>query len=134
VSYDDGPALLGRQTKNGLSICARPNRFHRLVTHQIRPRHPNLERTDGARRHPTRLCRQYAGTILKDLANDPQFRGRLIIDVTEPLFFSSVPFFFERPTKNLNYYHDHTIAQDISFQLHSALESQLVFSTKKTYP
>jgi hypothetical protein len=65
--------------------------------------------------------------ILKDLANDPQFRRRLVIDVTEPLFFSSVPFFFERPTKNLKYYHDHTIAQDISFKLHAALESQLVF-------
>ncbi len=64
--------------------------------------------------------------ILKDLANDPDFSGRLVIDVTEPIFFSSVPFFFERPTDNLKYYHDHTIAQNISFQLHSALESQLV--------
>lgn len=64
--------------------------------------------------------------ILKDLANDPDFSGRLVIDVTEPIFFSSVPFFFERPTSNLKYYHDHTIAQDVSFQLHSALESQLV--------
>ncbi len=64
--------------------------------------------------------------ILKDLAGDPEFRGRLVIDVTEPIFFSSVPFFFERPTDNLKYYHDHTIAQDASFQLHSALESQLV--------
>jgi hypothetical protein len=64
--------------------------------------------------------------ILKDLANDPKFSGRLIIDVTEPIFFSSVPFFFERPTDGLKYFHDHTIAQDISFQLHSALESQLV--------
>lgn len=64
--------------------------------------------------------------ILKDLANDPDFHGKLVIDVTEPIFFSSVPFFFDRPTKNLKYYHDHTIAQDISFKLHSALESKLV--------
>lgn len=64
--------------------------------------------------------------ILKDLANDPDFNGRLVIDVTEPIFFSSLPFFMERPTSNLKYYHDHTIAQDASFQLHSALESQLV--------
>lgn len=64
--------------------------------------------------------------ILKDLANDSKFNGRLVIDVTEPIFFSSVPFFFERPTDALKYYHDHTIAQDVSFRLHSALESQLV--------
>ena len=64
--------------------------------------------------------------ILKDLAADPDFRGRLVIDVTEPIFFSSMPFFYERPTSGLKYYHDHTIAQDVSFQLHSALESQLV--------
>ncbi|MFT3796068.1 hypothetical protein [Flavobacterium sp.] len=65
--------------------------------------------------------------ILKDLANDPEFKGRLVIDVTEPIFFSSLPFFLDRPTKNLKYYHDHTIAQDASFRLHSALESQFVF-------
>jgi len=65
--------------------------------------------------------------ILKDLANDPEFRGRLVIDITEPLFFSGIPPFLERPTDNLKYYHDHTIAQEMSFQLHSMLESQLVF-------
>lgn len=64
--------------------------------------------------------------ILKDLADDPDFRGRLIVDVTEPIFFSSMPFFFERPTNALKYYHDHTIAQDASFRLHSMLESKLV--------
>ena len=64
--------------------------------------------------------------ILKDLAADQNFAGRLVIDVTEPLFFSSAPFFYERPNNNLKYFHDHTIAQDASFELHRALESQLV--------
>jgi hypothetical protein len=65
--------------------------------------------------------------ILKDLANDPEFRGRLVVDVTEPLFFSSIPPFMERPTNALKFYYDHTIAQKISFKLHSLLESQFVF-------
>src|ERR1700749_1928193 len=29
--------------------------------------------------------------VLKDLANDPKFHGKVVVDVTEPLFFSMDP-------------------------------------------
>jgi len=71
--------------------------------------------------------------ILEDLANDPNFKGKLIIDVTEGLFFSNAPPNQENPVKNLKYYHEQTPAQKMSFILNHPLESQFVFLDKDHY-
>ena len=71
--------------------------------------------------------------VLADLANDPQFKGRLVVDVTEILFFSNNPFFAERPAKGLKYYKDFTPAQKASLGLDRVVESQLVFLDKDNY-
>ena len=55
--------------------------------------------------------------VLEDLANDPAFKGKLIVDVTEPLFFSTSGDNQWRPRKNLKYYKDETPAQWASFKL-----------------
>lgn len=65
--------------------------------------------------------------VLYDLADDPDFKGKLIIDVTEGLFFSSNPGNWARPDKALKYYHDITPAQRASFVLNRGLESVFVF-------
>lgn len=127
VSYDDGPALWADKRKMVYQSAQDQIVFIGSSRIKYDLDIPTWKEQTGLEAVQLACVGSTPVPILKDLANDPQFRGRLIIDVTEPLFFSSVPFFFERPTKNLKYYHDHTIAQDISFQLHSALESQLVF-------
>jgi hypothetical protein len=71
--------------------------------------------------------------VLRDLANDPNFKGRLIVDVTEPIFFSNMPFYMEKPNKGLKYFHDHTLAQDASFEINHVLESQLTFLDKEKF-
>jgi len=71
--------------------------------------------------------------VLVDLANDPNFKGRLVVDVTEILFFSNNPFFAERPVKGLKYYKDFTPAQKASVGLDRVVESQLVFLDKDNY-
>lgn len=71
--------------------------------------------------------------MLEDLANDANFKGRLIIDVTEPLFFSDAPFFVKTPNENIKYFHDRTYAQKASFHLNNLLESNLVFLDKDNY-
>jgi hypothetical protein len=71
--------------------------------------------------------------VLVDLANDPQFKGRLVVDVTEILFFSNNPFFAERPAKGLKYFKDFTPAQKASLGLDRVVESQLVFLDKDNY-
>jgi hypothetical protein len=69
--------------------------------------------------------------ILEDLANDNNFKGKLVIDVTEGLFFSTAPPNLETPLKNLKYYKEWTPAQQASFVLNRPLESNLVFLNKE---
>lgn len=69
--------------------------------------------------------------VLEDLANDKDFKGKLVIDVTEILFFSTAPPNLKRPKENLKYYKERTPAQRAGFQLNHLLESQLVFLDKE---
>ncbi|MDB5227377.1 MAG: hypothetical protein JWN78_1570 [Bacteroidota bacterium] len=69
-------------------------------------------------------------SILRNLAADKNFKGNLIIDVTEVLFFNTAPNVFERTETALKYYKDETPAQKASFVLDHLLESQLVFLDK----
>ena len=71
--------------------------------------------------------------ILEDLANDPNFKGKLIIDVTEGLFFSNAPPNNKKPIENVKYYHDRTPAQQASYLLNKPLESFLVFLDKDDF-
>jgi len=71
--------------------------------------------------------------VLTDLANDPNFKGNVVIDVTEGLFFSMAPPFMETPNKNIKYFQDRTPAQRVSFELNKILESQLVILNKDHY-
>ena len=71
--------------------------------------------------------------VLTDLGNDPNFRGRLVVDVIEPIFFSSAPFNLERPTTNIDWYKKRTPAQRASFVLNHALESWFVFLDQDKY-
>jgi hypothetical protein len=65
--------------------------------------------------------------VLEDLANDAQFKGNLIVDVTEPLFFSLGAFYDGKTKKKLAYYRNRTPTQRFSFQVNHALESRFVF-------
>ena len=69
--------------------------------------------------------------VLEDLAKDPNFKGRLIIDATEGLFFSNQG--TRRPNENIKYYHSRTLAQRASFELNRGLESQFVFLDKDNF-
>lgn len=68
--------------------------------------------------------------VLENLASDKNFKGRLVIDVTEPLFFSTSPDNTGSPKKKIKYYKEETPAQWASFKLDHLLESQLAFLDK----
>jgi hypothetical protein len=70
--------------------------------------------------------------ILKDLANDSLFNGKLVIDVTENLFFS-LHNYQASPKKAISYYHELTPAQSISTFLNQQLERKLVFLEEKKF-
>jgi hypothetical protein len=69
--------------------------------------------------------------VLYNLADDPDFRGKLIIDVTEGLFFSKNPGNSFRPNGGLKYYKEITPAQRAGFILNKPLESTFVFLDKE---
>lgn len=68
--------------------------------------------------------------VLENLAADEKFKGKLVIDVTEVLFFSGSPHNTELPEKNIKFYKEQTPAQRASFYLNDFLETQLVFLDK----
>ncbi|MFT3682702.1 MAG: hypothetical protein QM791_20765 [Ferruginibacter sp.] len=68
--------------------------------------------------------------VLKDLAADENFKGKLVVDVTEGLFFGLFPGVNEDPEKYLKYSKEETPAQKAGFYINHFLESKLVFLDK----
>ena len=71
--------------------------------------------------------------ILHDLANDESFRGKLVVDVTEGLFFSTNPGNADRPATAMKYRDEITPAQRASFIINRPMESTFVFLDKDHY-
>lgn len=71
--------------------------------------------------------------MLFDLADDTSFKGKLVIDVTEFLFFSNAPYAYLTPEQVLSYHRKETPAQKISFAVNHILENKLVFLDKEEY-
>jgi hypothetical protein len=69
--------------------------------------------------------------FLQNLADDENFKGRLVVDVTEGLFFSTAPPNYRRPNENLKFYKERTPAQWAGFYVNRLLESQFVFLDKE---
>lgn len=89
---------------------------------------PTWERVTGEKAIQLAIVATPPRIILRDLANDRNFRGKLIIDVAEAQFFAMDSMRRDRFAKEaLEYYYDETPAQSISATLHHLLESRLVF-------
>ena len=72
--------------------------------------------------------------ILENLANDEDFKGKLIIDITEVLFFSKSPGRQHEVAANLDFYKNHhTPAQRAGFSLNNKLEAKFVFLDKEAF-
>ena len=82
--------------------------------------------------HPIQLAMEGTSPlpVLDDLANDKDFKGKLLIDVTEILFFSTSPRNISEPKDRIAYYKKRTPAQLASFKVNHVLESQFVFLDK----
>jgi len=64
--------------------------------------------------------------VLENLANDKKFKGKLIIDVTEPVFFSQRPQNMYRAQDGIDYYNKWTPSQRMSELINYHVESRLV--------
>ena len=65
--------------------------------------------------------------VMEDLAKDPKFKGRLVVDVTELLFFTQDPMYSDKLKQFIHYYETQTPSQRASFKIDRVLESKFVF-------
>jgi hypothetical protein len=65
--------------------------------------------------------------VLENLADDKNFKGKLVVDVTEDVFFSRQAFYDWRTKKKIAYYKERTPTERFSFRVDQALESEFVF-------
>lgn len=66
--------------------------------------------------------------VLQDLANDEQFKGFVIVDVTEASFFTPSGSPFEARAKDrIAFYPKWSLAGQVSFEINRLLESKFVF-------
>lgn len=70
--------------------------------------------------------------ILTNLADDPKFKGRLVVDVTEVLFFNRHRG-NDYPDAGISYYNGITPAQKASFYLDKPIEKRLAFLNEGHY-
>jgi len=70
--------------------------------------------------------------VLLNLADDADFKGKLVIDVTEFLFFSPLDG-GSAPDRYIDYYKKRTPSQRASFQINHLFESQLAFLDKDNF-
>lgn len=133
ITYDDGPELwsdkramvYGSPDKQIVFIGSSRIKYDLDI--------PTWEIKTGLKAIQLAMVGSTPRPMLEDLANDRKFKGKLIVDVTEPLFFSDLPPYLARPGKGLKYYHNRTPSQRASFELNKILESQFVFLDKDNY-
>ena len=71
--------------------------------------------------------------VLSELADDPKLKGKVLVDVTEGLFFSLSPQNSYRPKEGIQYHKKITPTQRAGFLLNKPLESTFVFLDKDHY-
>lgn len=92
---------------------------------------PTWEKTTGEKAVQLALHGSNPRPALVDLGNDENFKGKLVIDITEGLFFGT------REERNMNkrvsYYKEATPAQRAGDKINFALESQFTFLDKDLF-
>lgn len=133
IAYDDGPALWSETRQKVYEPVQQQVVFIGSSRIKYDLDIPTWKEQTGLDAIQLAMVGSSPLTMLEDLANDPDFKGRLVIDVTEPLFFSDAPHFVENPNEAIKYYHDRSLAQQASAKLNHVMESQLVFLDKDNY-
>lgn len=133
ISYDDGPELWSDKRSMANLPQDRATVFIGSSRNKYDLDIPTWESLTGEKA----IQLAFEGTspmpILNHLANDNSFKGKLMIDVTEMLIFSTNPEDLRLAKKAIDYYKDITPAQKFSFQVNRVLESQFVFLERDYY-
>jgi hypothetical protein len=134
VSYNDDKILWADKRKNIYKPADRATVFiggSRIKFDLDIPTWKNITGEDAVQLAlvgtPSRL-------ILRDLANDTAFKGKLVIDVAEAQFFTTDTIRRDKPAREaLEYYRKETPAQKASARIDYTLESSIVFLEEGKY-
>lgn len=130
ITYDDGKELWS----NKRAMVYQPQDKATVFIGSSRIKYdldiPTWEKSTGEKAVQLAIEGNSPRPVLQDLADDEHFRGKLVIDVTEGLFFSNSPNDNTQPTEWGAYFKKQTPAQKFSYALQTALESKLVFLNK----
>src|SRR5882757_6439473 len=127
ISYDDGGPLWSDKRAMVYEPADKATVFIGSSRIKFDLDIPTWERITGKHAIMLAVVGSSPRPFLADLANDPKFKGKLIIDVTEVLFFSQSPWVDLSPTGGIDYYKNITPARRASFAIDRGLESRLAF-------
>ena len=88
---------------------------------------PSWEKLTGESAVQLALVGTSPRQLLQDLANDEKFKGKVVVDVTEVLFFSQNPVFHKSANEAIAFYKQQTPSEKFSSGINFALESKFVF-------
>jgi hypothetical protein len=94
---------------------------------------PTWEKITGEKAIQLALVGTNPVPLLEDLAADEKFKGKLIVDVTEGLFFSLSPQNDASAEKGIKYFKNETPSQNFSNKVGYLLESNFVFLEENKY-
>ncbi len=133
VSYDDGPEMWTAKREEVYQPADKATVFIGASRHKYDIDVNTWQSLTGEKV----IQLAFEGTspmpMLDDLANDSLFKGKLMIDITEGLVFSTFPPNMQRINKALAYRKKVTPAQRFSFKVNHLLESKLVFLDRDYY-
>lgn len=124
TDYDDGPELWA----NSRAMVYEPSDKATVFIGSSRIKYdldiPTWQRLTGTHAIQLAMTGSSPRLMLSDLAADTAFKGRLIVDITEILFYTGHNDF--KPAGGISYYKQRTLSQKASFQLGLPLESSFV--------
>jgi hypothetical protein len=125
ADYDDGPELWSHNRAMVYEPADKATVFIGSSRIKYDLDIPTWEKSTGTHAIQLAMVGSSPRLILTNLAEDPRFKGRLIIDVTEGLFFGNHGDI--KPMAGITYFKQSTPAQKLSFQLGLPMEGKCVF-------
>lgn len=72
-------------------------------------------------------------SLLQDLADDEKFQGKLVVDITEFLFFAQIPPVHKSAKEAVDFYHKGSPSEWFSATVNRSLERSLVFLEERQF-
>jgi hypothetical protein len=132
-TYNDDKALWAHKRKEACAPSDKATVFIGSSRIKFDLDIPTWEKATGEKAVQLALVGTSPRLLLQDLAQDKNFRGKLVIDVTEVLFFSPNPVFHKSAKEATGFYKNQTPSEKLSAQIDFALESQLAFLEEKRF-